>query len=148
MAEQMLERPEALAIEAMPVLNESDTVLAAFKQMTDSKVGVCVVVTGNSKHWLMKGEWLKKVYLEQRNLLDQDVSQVKLGVVIDAAPGYPMVEGSASQPADDGLQLLGWNINIDSFRATPPPVFLCENGHRNDDPDSGYCRHCPGKIIS
>ena len=50
---------------------------------------------------------------------------------------------------DQQDQPVGWFLNHEHILASlgsPPPEFVCENGHRNTDPDSGRCYSCPAPI--
>ena len=98
-------------------------------------------------------------FLKRRQRLDDPTlvvtfSKTRADILASGAPAIPL---GATAPKRNvycvtrGDVLEGLLFSHESFKRdafTPPAKFICELDHENDDPDHGYCRRCPFKIVS
>ena len=71
-------------------------------------------------------------------------------VDVSADPGTLEARVESVYRVLEAGQATGWYINREVLTQTvytPPPTFVCGNGHPNPDPDRGTCGSCPAPIV-
>ena len=203
-----------IPIEKIPVITDRDTIVTAFRQLNEAKIGGLMVLKRlnaqqdinsfdkaiflrslplekyDSIGWYVTGDWMIKVYRLLSESLTDPIRGERLSMsalvgdsrfdettretrALSTSPGIDEIREEIiriqgvvpNDHSSDDLQNradavflvrdssgqpLGWFLNHENVVATiqtPPPVFKCENGHENPDPDNGRCYECPAKII-
>lgn len=156
-----------LSIEKLPQLDEALGISEFFRQLSATSAGGAVVWKEATARYVdgrvvaraltaraglssfaeatrgTLGDYLKRVMtypVEAESFTpDSDVSVMKRG---DGAP-------SVLRRVIDGGAVKGFVFAHDTVRNTavaPPPIWLCEDGDKNTDPEDGCCSRCPRSI--
>ncbi|MCL5421133.1 MAG: hypothetical protein M1461_01485 [Nitrospirae bacterium] len=156
--------PNFIGIGSIPRVRSTATIREAFHVLSRQEMPAFVLTENDQPVAYVKAgsfaeavqaqaqnkAWDSVVFEEVRSITrNQPEVKVRLGRT-SAAEDVKTLQGSdgvfivEEEGRDIGLFLndkaLSQTVN------TPPPVFLCEVGHENADPDDGYCYQCPKKI--
>jgi hypothetical protein len=154
----------------LPLISVDQSIADAFSHMNAAHVDGAVICVGTDPRWYVSGDRLKDAFNRLREtvpkgagLADRPLSalisvpdarswliEVGSPVPAETPPASLEMGEDGVIPVEDGAgHRVGWFLSpglIEESFLRPPPVFLCENGHENPQPE-GYCQWCPAPIV-
>lgn len=156
-----------IAINEVLQVEDAVGVSEFFKQLTVKRAGGAVVWVNGARRYV-DGSALAAAVLEHAKTVTLErATRGTVGDYLKRIVTYPVesqpltVDSTVDAAKQDGgvpkvlhLVVAGDVIKGFSFAhaemrkaaVVPPPVWVCEDGHPNDDPGDGYCSQCPRPI--
>jgi hypothetical protein len=165
----ILDKPEHfVSIQDMPSFDGSTPVLDVYKRLAEAKRGGFILKEGKEQLFVKAGDLAEETMIDSpsdvRNVVADTIGNLckraGVGGAIIRVESDPVPDGSdptlLQREHDDkvyavirGGRSIGYFLNHESLLnpATKPPRYVCANGHKNRDPDHGYCYQCPEEIV-
>jgi hypothetical protein len=157
-----------VSAETLPQIESTTTFQEAYSQLSRRKFGGFILSEKGVPRSYVKGLELAEKIIAQASGNHQRLRiycSQPIGLLIAELAAnealVPVVDAQTSNESElqdradtvfrvvDGSGFVGWYLNHEGVleTATRKTVFICQQGHRNADPDHGTCYSCPFPIV-
>lgn len=156
--------------EQLPVVNQRTPVGKVYRQLGLKRGSNFIVRMSSAEQFFIRGSRFASTILRpSEEGLDREALMMPVGDLLRRRdlselvfPVSPVVveaaepRGSLLNPQLEILEVtrngvrIGWYVPREALgdAATSRTVWICAIGHRNLDPDQGFCSHCHNKLVS